>query len=149
MRNPAPINHFPPTLFSPNRSPIYGEAHLFSQPVSRLGTGNASVSWGRHSRGPALALDSIGRLRGMRVGNIVPAQDEEFQAVAEAFLRAVGEGGRAGIARPLAHSQHRERALRRCHCRNGAYSARDRIRSRTRPSSGGLTPGQVKHSITL
>src|SRR5664279_1940041 len=33
MRNPAPINHFPPTLFSPNRSPIYGEAHLFSQPA--------------------------------------------------------------------------------------------------------------------
>src|ERR1035437_1315608 len=31
MRNPAPINHFPPTLFSPNRSPIYGEAHLFSR----------------------------------------------------------------------------------------------------------------------
>ena len=31
MRNTAPINHFPPTLFSPNRSPIYEEAHLFSQ----------------------------------------------------------------------------------------------------------------------
>jgi hypothetical protein len=29
MRNPATINHFPPTLFSPNRSPIYGEAHFF------------------------------------------------------------------------------------------------------------------------
>src|ERR1035437_2009740 len=43
MRNPAPINHFPPTLFSPNRSPIYGEAHLFSQPASRLGTGNPSL----------------------------------------------------------------------------------------------------------
>jgi len=30
MRNPAPINYFPPTLFSPNRSPIYGEAHFFA-----------------------------------------------------------------------------------------------------------------------
>jgi hypothetical protein len=28
MRNPAPIKHFPPTLFSPNCSPIYEEAHL-------------------------------------------------------------------------------------------------------------------------
>jgi hypothetical protein len=37
MRNPAPINHFPPTLFSPNRSPLYGEAHLFSQPESPSG----------------------------------------------------------------------------------------------------------------
>jgi len=31
MRNPAPINHFPPTLFSPNRSFIYEEAHFFPQ----------------------------------------------------------------------------------------------------------------------
>jgi hypothetical protein len=29
MRNNAPINHFPPTPFSPNRSPIYGEAHFY------------------------------------------------------------------------------------------------------------------------
>ena len=36
MRNIEPINHFPPTLFSPNRSPIIGEAHLFSQPASKL-----------------------------------------------------------------------------------------------------------------
>ena len=36
MRNSPAINHFPPTLFSPNRSPIYGEAHLFSPPASRL-----------------------------------------------------------------------------------------------------------------
>ena len=43
MRNPASINHFPPTLFSPNRSPIYGEAHLFSQPASRLVAGNPSL----------------------------------------------------------------------------------------------------------
>ena len=43
MRNPAPSNHFPPTLFSPNRSPIYGGAHLFSQPGSRLVTGNCSL----------------------------------------------------------------------------------------------------------
>ena len=38
MRNPAPINHFPPTLFSPNRSPIYGEAHLFSPQCLRRRT---------------------------------------------------------------------------------------------------------------
>src|ERR1035437_7435096 len=63
MRNTAPINHFPPTLFSPNRSPIYGEAHLFSQPASRLVTGNSSLqgstvdwnsSWAHGSR--ALAV---------------------------------------------------------------------------------------------
>jgi hypothetical protein len=29
MRNNAPINHFPPTPFSPKRSPIYGEAHFY------------------------------------------------------------------------------------------------------------------------
>ena len=38
MRNSAAINHFPPTLFSPNRSPIYGKAHFFAQPASRLVT---------------------------------------------------------------------------------------------------------------
>jgi hypothetical protein len=43
MRNPAPINHFPPTLFSPNGSTMYGEAHLFSQADSRLVTGNLSL----------------------------------------------------------------------------------------------------------
>jgi hypothetical protein len=31
MRNIAPINHFPPTLFSPNLSPIYREMHFCSQ----------------------------------------------------------------------------------------------------------------------
>jgi hypothetical protein len=36
MRNTLPINYFPPTLFLTNRSPLYGEAHLFSQPASRL-----------------------------------------------------------------------------------------------------------------
>jgi hypothetical protein len=36
MRNTAPINHFPPTLFSPNRSPIYGEAHFFAAMSSML-----------------------------------------------------------------------------------------------------------------
>jgi hypothetical protein len=50
MRNPAPINHFPPTLFSPNRSPIYEEAHLFSQPASRLVTGNPSIQKGVNRR---------------------------------------------------------------------------------------------------
>ena len=50
MRNTAPINHFPPTLFSPNRSPIYGEAHLFSQPASRLVTGNPSLQKGVNRR---------------------------------------------------------------------------------------------------
>src|ERR1017187_8341122 len=99
MRNTAPINHFPPTLFSPNRSPIYGEAHLFSQPVSRLGTGNPSVSLGRHSRGPAPALDSIGRLRGRPAANIISAQDEKLQAAPQVFLQAVGEGGCASVAR--------------------------------------------------
>ena len=78
MRNPAPINHFPPTLFSLNRSPIYEDAHLFSQPASRLVTGNPSVSLGHHSRGPALALDSIGRLPGKVDANIVPAHDEKL-----------------------------------------------------------------------
>ncbi len=34
MRNNALVNHFPPTPFSPNRSPIYGEARSFSQPGS-------------------------------------------------------------------------------------------------------------------
>jgi hypothetical protein len=29
MRNNAPINYFPPTPFSPERSPIYGEAHFY------------------------------------------------------------------------------------------------------------------------
>src|ERR1035437_9876279 len=43
MRNTALINHFPPTLFSPNRSPIYGEAHFFPQPASRLVTSNPSL----------------------------------------------------------------------------------------------------------
>src|ERR1035441_1876428 len=43
MRNTAPVTHSPPTLFPPNRSPIYGEAHLFSQPASRLVTGNPSL----------------------------------------------------------------------------------------------------------
>src|ERR1039458_6547684 len=99
MRNHAPINHFPPTLFSPNCSPIYGEAHLFSQPVSRLGTGNPSVSLGRHSRGPALALDSIGRLWGLEAVNIVPAQNEKLGPAPQGFLRAVGEGGCASVAR--------------------------------------------------
>ena len=50
MRNPTLINHFPPTLFSPNRSPIYEEAHLFSQPASRLGTGNPSLQKGVNRR---------------------------------------------------------------------------------------------------
>jgi hypothetical protein len=40
MRNSLPINDFPPTLFSPNRSPIYGKAHLFSQPAAELVTGD-------------------------------------------------------------------------------------------------------------
>src|ERR1035441_9127650 len=111
MRNPTPINHFPPTLFSPNRSPIYEEAHLFSQPASRLVTGNPSVSLGRHSRGPALALDSIGRLRGMGVGNIVPAQNEKLQATPPGLLRTIGEGGCASPLGALAHPQHRERTL--------------------------------------
>jgi hypothetical protein len=31
MRNTSPINYFPPTLFSPKRSPIYEEEHFFSQ----------------------------------------------------------------------------------------------------------------------
>src|ERR1017187_961252 len=43
MRTTAPINHFPPTLFSPSRSPIYGEAHFISQPASKLVTGNSSL----------------------------------------------------------------------------------------------------------
>jgi hypothetical protein len=43
MRKYAPINHFPPTLFSPNGSPIYEEMYLFSQPASRLVTGNPSL----------------------------------------------------------------------------------------------------------
>jgi hypothetical protein len=37
MRNNAPINHFPPTPFPPKRSPIYGEAHFYSQPGSQRG----------------------------------------------------------------------------------------------------------------
>jgi hypothetical protein len=40
MRNPAPINHFPPTLFSPNRSPIYERRNYFSQPAAELVTGD-------------------------------------------------------------------------------------------------------------
>jgi bifunctional DNA-binding transcriptional regulator/antitoxin component of YhaV-PrlF toxin-antitoxin module len=32
MRNRPAINNFPPTLFAPNRSPIYGEAHFLSLP---------------------------------------------------------------------------------------------------------------------
>ena len=32
MRNTSPINHFPPTLFSPNRSPIYERRNYISQP---------------------------------------------------------------------------------------------------------------------
>jgi hypothetical protein len=42
MRNNAPINHFSPTPFSPNRSPIYGEAHLFSQSGSERDHGKVS-----------------------------------------------------------------------------------------------------------
>ena len=45
-----------------------------------------SVSLGRHSRGPALALDSIGRLRGAGIANIVPAQNAKFQAAPQALL---------------------------------------------------------------
>src|ERR1017187_3658745 len=118
MRNPAPINHFPPTLFSPNRSPIYGEAHLFSQPALRMVTGNPSVSLGRYSCGRGLRMDSLGRLRGSLDANIVSAQDEKLQAAPQAFLRAVGEGSCAGPARALAHSQLRGRAMRWTHCRD-------------------------------
>src|ERR1039458_2624442 len=35
MRNSAPINHFPPTLFSPNRSAIYGGAHSYRAGVGQ------------------------------------------------------------------------------------------------------------------
>ena len=58
-----------------------------------------SVSLGRHSRGPALALDSIGGLRGRPAANIISAQDEKVQAAAQVFLQAVGEGGCASVAR--------------------------------------------------
>src|SRR5664279_599368 len=45
MRNPAPINHFPPTLFSPNGSPIYGEAHFFA--AMSAAVGSAMRVWSR------------------------------------------------------------------------------------------------------
>ncbi len=35
MRNTAPTKYFPPILFSPSASRIYGEAHFISQPTSR------------------------------------------------------------------------------------------------------------------
>jgi hypothetical protein len=43
MRNPAPINHFPPTLFSPNRSSIYERRNYFSQPAAELVTGSPAL----------------------------------------------------------------------------------------------------------
>jgi hypothetical protein len=52
MRNPAPINHFPPTLFSPNRSPymkrrIYFRRNVFGSEragafVNLFGLGNVT-----------------------------------------------------------------------------------------------------------
>jgi hypothetical protein len=70
MRNYARINHFPPTLFSPNRSPIYGEAHLFSQPASRLVTGNPSL----HGEGVSLtrAVDKPSECRACQPRRLVP-----------------------------------------------------------------------------
>ena len=35
MRNYLPIGHFPPTLFSPNRPPIYERHNYFSQPAAK------------------------------------------------------------------------------------------------------------------
>src|ERR1035441_9258678 len=64
-------------------------------------------------------LGAIIRLVRVAAAHIIPVEDEKLQAAAQAFLRAVGEGGRAGTARSLAYSQHRERALRRRHCRDG------------------------------
>jgi hypothetical protein len=47
MRNSGPINHFPPTLFSLNRSPIYGETYLFSQRATRSPKSKVqSPKWG-------------------------------------------------------------------------------------------------------
>ena len=123
MRNTAPITHFPPTLFSPTRSPIYGEARLFSQPASRLVTGNPSLQkgvnrrleywlqlfWGCHSRGLGLAPDSTGRLQGVLRGHIVPAQDEKLEAALQAFLPAIGRGSRVGASGALARSEYREK----------------------------------------
>ena len=43
MRNHLPINHFPPTLSSLNRSPIYERRNYFSQPAAKLVTGSSSL----------------------------------------------------------------------------------------------------------
>ena len=75
MRNNAPINHFPPTLFSPNRSPIYGEARLFSQPASRLVTGNPSLQKGVNR------ISTGGGEPGFVVGhNDMPALAQDMEA---------------------------------------------------------------------
>jgi hypothetical protein len=42
VRNHLPINHFPPTLFSPNGSPIYERRNYFSQPAAKRVTGSSS-----------------------------------------------------------------------------------------------------------
>src|ERR1017187_10563348 len=77
--------------------------------------------------------------------HIISAQDEKLQATPQALLRAVGEGGPAGIARTLAHSQHRERAVRRRHCRDGGlFGWRSRLPWRTR--ADGAEPGDVRRA---
>jgi hypothetical protein len=84
MRNTTPVNHFPPTLFSRNRSPIYGEAHLFSQPALRLVTVNPSL----HGQCPRAILvsdvDRPGELAAQGAGGVgiiaQVAQPDEFAA---------------------------------------------------------------------
>ena len=113
MRNNAPINHFPPTLFSPNHSPIYGEAHLFSAQClrqwegGRLGEpfwpvkGRASVP-GLHQAlefnatgiGSAPVFGNqpgrVGRATRKEWGNLTDARANTHQSELDAALRYQG-----------------------------------------------------------
>jgi len=63
--------------------------------MSYMGAG-PTLAWSRSGAG-------LDRQVAGGAGNIVWAQDEKLQAAAVGFLRAVGEGGRAGAAGALAH----------------------------------------------
>src|ERR1039458_7843868 len=68
MRNNAPINHFPPTPFSPHRSPIYGGAHLIRAPVNSLHLGRPPLSLG------------IGRYENLNKKLVIACTDKRYES---------------------------------------------------------------------
>jgi len=74
MRNNAPIKHFPPTPFSPNRSPIYGEAHFFA---ARFEAGNSSAASPKNAATPTQEAVQDLRVDGVLAEQLLRSQVAE------------------------------------------------------------------------